>query len=329
MMRNSAIFAFAFFLLSLCLSPAAQAQVFSVSAENIITLARAVTAQAHEQYALPTAYGIGIDNNHYILTLPMLCETFARTIDALNPNSPFQPGDGPFPKRLSGLAWDWKGPDPVDETTRKRNMIPVLASDTAKAAYALVQSFNGKTQPKIHARWKTRNQELGISAAQLVVAMAVYVEKRFSEGPFPEDYSYAIPDVISPRNWEDLQNFIQLDTGLLQAENPVVLQVTVNGQVIPSNGTETLDPLFSCGPISLRVNAEGPVRAITVTLGKRQLQSFEGNGSFAFAFDSMDVPDGDYPLTVTVTRTHGDDVITASRTLRIINGTGGYFHPQQ
>lgn len=307
----------------------ARAQDFSVTAENILTLARSVIAQANGNYALPTAYGIGVDGKHYIITLPMVAETFARTVDALNPNSPFQPGTGPFPKRLDKLAWDWLGPDPTtEEPAKKRTMIPIMATDTAKAAYALVQSFNGKQQPKIHARWKTRNQEFGINAAQLVLAMAVYIDKRFTSGALPEDYSYAIPDIPSPKNWANLQSFLQLDTDLLQAADPVLLQLTINGQLIASSAKFEA-PLACCGPISVRINAEGPVREITVKLGTRLLQRYQGNGNFSFAFDSLTIPDGEYPLLVSVTRLMGDEEVTAIRSLKIINGATGFFDPMR
>lgn len=305
-------------VLAAWIAPAVMAQGIAFAGKDVILLAHTIAVQAESRYELPTAFRLPYGNQGTAtITAPTAFEVLAKAVATWYPGAP-------FPNQVPGITMALKAPpiEPRYEPPQgQQRTKPVLTKDIASNAKPF-STLNPMPTSVNFGRSYT------LTMAQYTVAMAMFIEQWALQREMPD--SMAIPEIASPKNWDDASRPISLIPEA-PVQNPVTMKITINGIELPrSDATGNAPPIPDaltqpfCGQVRIAVTGGGPLESITVTLNGQTLISFDKPGTYGYTLDTLKLEDDTHWLAVTVTDKNGKSSY-AILSLCVFNGREGTF----
>jgi hypothetical protein len=285
-------------LVLLTVSGAGYSQDISFHGSDIMQLARTIVTSVKQTNRLPSAYALPMTGGQtMVITAPNAYELLVRaTITWKEHNN--------FPTTVSLLLHDLVGPAPEPKLEPARDGlvvgVPTMDIGNYAAAWLAMAEAPGHKLPKA----MTFETGYRLTAAQIIVAMAMLIDETLREEKFP--IAIAVPLVRAPQNWLDTAKPVTV----IAAQTPAPpapqadlhirlngIELSESGPLIPGTGAL---PTF-CGTIRVDLSGTGPVNTIRVLLDGNEVQLFKGVGPHYLPIDSPKLTDGTHMLSLTLT----------------------------
>ncbi len=277
----------------LVLSGVARAQDITFNGNDIILLAKTITAQVSKTNVLPPSFQMTMANGHQmIVTAPSVFELLARATVAWKENKA-------FPTQVPLMILDLNGPafDPQHEPKRPGQVIAVPSVDIGNYAPLWLQMAEAPGHKLPYGmKFETSYR---LTMAQIIVAMAALIEETLRENKFPS--AVAIPLIKSPTDWLDTRAPIALITPPTKDDNQIWaadMRITLNGIELSDRGPSQHIAPF-CGTVRVEMLGYGPVAAIRLQLDGVELRTFKGVGVHTYELETLPLLDGQHTLAAT------------------------------
>jgi hypothetical protein len=270
------------------------AQEIAFRGSDLMTLAHTLAVHARTTSQLPPA-----------VTLPMtagptmtlhnanIFELFVRAIAAWKTEQA-------FPAQVPLLLDDLSGPtfDPKLDPARLGLLSAVPTSDlgTYAPAWLAMLEAPGHRIPKA----MTFETGIRLTAAQLLVAMAVLIDETRQRKEFPP--AVVVPLVQSPKSWQETRTPLAVATPAPAEVKPPPPPVVVPEVRILINGAELSEkrPMVApfCGAVRIEMSGTGPIASIVCALDRTPLTTYQGVGPHTLVIESQRLIDGPHTLAI-------------------------------
>lgn len=280
------------------------AQEISFHGSDVVQLAKTIAAEAARTNQLPAAYSLPMANGHTAtITAPNAFELLVRATVGRNDNSKT------FPAEISLQITDLTIPasDPRYEPEMDGIKIPVFTAEIdEKARYW--QAIAEAPGHKLFTAMKfgvTQATTYRLTAAQIIVAMAVLIDDIMSEKKIP--LAIAVPLVHSPSDWTDTSKPVvvgAVTAGQADTPPPLIqpdLRITVQGIELSERGPVPGDGQMApfCGVIRIELTGYGPITKIRLLLDGVERKEYDGLGPNYFDLNTLTLTDGPHTLAAT------------------------------